>query len=193
MWRYTSTSDLTNILKAASLGSLLVICYVLFRYRFIGFPRSVFFLDWFLIIFFIAAHRIMIRLYFEHESKSKSILELKTKNKPDLQRRKSDIKNLLIIGAGDCGEKMYREIRDNSQLRYNVVGFLDDNPSKIRKTIHGLPVMGIISDLQTIAKRVKAEELLIAIPSASYQEMRRIVALCRDSGSVSKRSPAWGN
>jgi FlaA1/EpsC-like NDP-sugar epimerase len=87
---------------------------------------------------------------------------------------------------------MYREIRDNPQLRYKVIGFLDDNPSKIGKTIHGRPVLGIIGDLQSISRHYGAEEVLIAIPSARYQEMRRIVAVCRSSQINFKTVPGMG-
>ncbi len=67
----------------------------------------------------------------------------------------------MIVGAGDCGEKIYREIRDNARLRYHVVGFLDDDRAKRGMKIHSIPVLGEIEDLEPIAKRVGADEMLI--------------------------------
>jgi FlaA1/EpsC-like NDP-sugar epimerase len=75
-----------------------------------------------------------------------------------------------------------REIHDNPQLNYTVVGFLDDAPGKIGRKIHGVSVRGIIGDIAFVAEKTGAEEILIAIPSASAGEMRRIASLCKKSG-----------
>ena len=64
------------------------------------------------------------------------------------KRKLPGTKNLLIIGAGDCGEKIFREIRDNARLQYHVVGFLDDNPAKVGMKIHGVPVLGDIGEIE---------------------------------------------
>jgi FlaA1/EpsC-like NDP-sugar epimerase len=100
--------------------------------------------------------------------------------------------NLLIIGAGDGGEKIYREIRDNARLQYLVVGFLDDDPVKHGKKIHGIPVLGAIRDIKAAATKVNADEALIAIPSANAQQMRRIVEHCNESGIEFKTIPGYG-
>jgi FlaA1/EpsC-like NDP-sugar epimerase len=101
-------------------------------------------------------------------------------------------KNLLIIGAGDCGEKIYREIRDNAGLQYNVVGFLDDNPVKVGMKIHGISVLGDTNDIESTAQKVKADEALIAIPSANSQQMRRLVGLFDKSSLNFKTIPGMG-
>ncbi len=101
-------------------------------------------------------------------------------------------KNLLIVGAGNCGEKLYREIRDNSTLHYNVVGFVDDDPGKIGMKIHGLPVFGPIKDIEIAAKKVSAYEILIAVPSANSQQMRYIVENCKKCGITFKTIPGMG-
>jgi FlaA1/EpsC-like NDP-sugar epimerase len=192
MWRYTSTADLINIIKAATLSSLLVICFILLKYQFIGFPRSVFLIDWCFTILFISGFRFCVRLYYEHFSEG-NVRQTLSESLSDIFKGKEiDTKNLLIIGAGDCGEKIYREIRDNASLRYRVVGFLDDNPAKVRKKIHGVPVLGHISEIRAAANKVKADEALIAIPSADAQQMRRIVEYCNDSGLEFKTMPGYG-
>ena len=111
--------------------------------------------------------------------------ELFTKNK-------LKIKNLLIIGAGNCGEKIYREIRDNAVLRYNVVGFLDDDKDKTGMKIHGIPILAPIRDIKIVIKKVIVDELLIAIPSANAKQMREIVRCCKESGIDFKTIPSMG-
>jgi len=192
MWRYTSIVDLLNTIKATTVSSILIVSFILFKSRFIGYSRSVFLIDCCLTILFICGFRLSVRLFFEHFSKEQpspidflSVLKL-------LSKRIKDSKNLIIIGAGDCGEKIYREIRDNAFLRYNVVGFLDDSKRKIGRTIHGIPVLGRIDDVTAIIKKVNADEGLIAIPSAQGEQMRRIVTLCNSSGISFKTIPSYG-
>jgi FlaA1/EpsC-like NDP-sugar epimerase len=190
MWRYTSIPDLFNIIKASSLGTLLIVSFILFSSRFQGFSRSVFIIDWCLTILFISGIRLCIRLYFEHvrDDKTGSIPIWKTLR--TFKRKYGDCKRLLIIGAGHCGEKIYREIRDNARLQYRVVGFLDDDSGKLGKKIHGVPVLGQIKDIRKIINKTKADEALIAISSTISQKMRNIVAECEQSGVMFKTIPS---
>ncbi len=193
MWRYTSISDLLNVIKASCASTFIIVILILFSNRFEGFSRSVFLIDLCLTILFIAGFRLIVRLYFEQVSKKKRWRDtIRDLLKNFLTKGRGNSKNLLIIGAGDCGEKMYREIRDNAALQYNVVGFLDDHPVKIGKKIHGVPVLSSIRDIKEAAKKVQADEALIAIPSASAQQMRRIVDYCKESGITFKTIPGYG-
>jgi FlaA1/EpsC-like NDP-sugar epimerase len=192
MWRYTSLDDLINIIKASTVSTLVVVALILFFHGFTGFPRSVIILDWIFTNLFISSARVAIRLYFWIARSDKfarfsprAVLRFRRPAKPGT-------KNLLIIGAGDCGEAIFREIRDNVRLRYKVVGFVDDDPVKLGKRIHGIQVQGEISRLKTIADRVKADEALIAIPSATTDEMRAIVVSCEKSGMPFKIVPSMG-
>lgn len=192
MWRFTSITDLFNIIKASSLSTLLIVSFILFSTRFQGFSRSVFIIDWCLTILFISGCRLCIRLYFEHLSEDKSDPTPLRKTFSILNRKKDGSKRLLIIGAGNAGEKIYREIRDNAMLEYNVVGFLDDDPAKIGKKIHGVPVLGYIEDINKIIKKVRADEAMIAIPSTNAQQMRRIVETCEACNVRFKTLPGLG-
>jgi FlaA1/EpsC-like NDP-sugar epimerase len=87
---------------------------------------------------------------------------------------------------------MYREIRDNAKLSYNVVGFLDDNPAKFDRKIHGVPVLGKINEIKVVAQKFAIDEALIAIPSANSEQMRRIVEYCKESEVVYKTIPGLG-
>ena len=192
MWRYTSVSDLLNIIKAATVSSLIVISGILLGTRFEGFARSVFIIDWCLTVIFVAGYRLGIRLVFDLLKEDKPLRSAARAFFLPLHSKRADSVNLLIIGAGDCGEKIYREIRDNARLSYNVVGFLDDDNAKRGKKIHSIPVLGEIEDIQAIVKKFGADEALIAIPSASSQQMRTIVNLCKDSGVEFKTIPGMG-
>ncbi|UCD81270.1 MAG: polysaccharide biosynthesis protein, partial [Desulfobacterales bacterium] len=192
MWRYTSIADLFNIIKASTTGTLFIIAYILLRYQFIGYPRSVFLIDWCLTILFVSGFRLGVRFYFESTSGEQTWLNVLRSIILPLRKKIPGTNNLLIIGAGDGGEKIYREIRDNAQLQYHVVGFLDDNPVKHGRKIHGIPVLGAIPDIKTAATKVNADEALIAIPSADAQQMRRIVEYCNESGIQFKTIPGYG-
>jgi FlaA1/EpsC-like NDP-sugar epimerase len=192
MWRYTSIADLLNTIKAASASTLLVVCFILFRYHFIGYSRSIFLIDWSFTILFISGFRLGVRLYFESTGQGKSWLNTIRSFLGPLKTKISGSKNLLIIGAGDCGEKIYREIRDNASLQYNTVGFLDDNPVKIGNKIHGIPILGKIADIKLISDRAVADEALIAIPSATADQMREIVDHCKESDIEFKTIPSYG-
>jgi FlaA1/EpsC-like NDP-sugar epimerase len=99
---------------------------------------------------------------------------------------------VLIIGAGDTGEKILREIMENNALHYDVIGFLDDNVEKQGRTIHGIRVLGTVERLSGILKRSIIEQILIAVPSANGDEIRRIVEACRKSGTAYKILPGIG-
>jgi len=99
---------------------------------------------------------------------------------------------LLIIGTGDAGEKMLREIRDNPRLNYEVVGFLDDDPKKRGMGIHGVKVLGSIPKIHDMAYRDEMDEILIATPSASAKQMRRIIEACEGTGLKSRTTPGIG-
>jgi FlaA1/EpsC-like NDP-sugar epimerase len=190
MWRYTSLVELFNVLKAAATSSALIILAILFIHRFQGFPRSVFIIDAFLTFIFVGGIRVAIRIVLAEKEKGASALfhlnpfAAKHATKPR--------KRLLIIGAGDAGEKMLREIRDNSRLNYEVVGFLDDDQKKKGMKIHGVPVLGPIPKIHKLAFHDSMDEILIATPSASTRQMRRIIQACEGTGLKTRTTPGIG-
>lgn len=192
MWRFTSIKDLINVIKAATVSSLVIFTGILLTTRFTGFPRSAFIIDWCLTIFFISSVRLLVRFYFElsaSEGGNHSLVGF-VRNLFGNSHQKQ--RHLLIIGAGNCGETIFREIRNNTVLNYRVIGFLDDNSVKQGKKIHGVPVLGSIEQLEIIAHKLAADEVLIAIPSATGAQMRRIVDICKKSGLPFKTIPSYG-
>jgi len=184
MWRYTSLADLLNILKACVVVGFITLGGILLLNRFEGFSRSVFVLDVVLTFLFIAGFRLSLRLFYQ----SAFCLPFLQEDSGKRRRRK----RLLIIGAGDAAEKVTREINENKALPYTVMGFLDDQSAKIGQHIHGIPVLGPIADLQDYAFKTKAQEVLIAIPSANRDQMQRIIELCRAGEIPFKTLPGLG-
>jgi FlaA1/EpsC-like NDP-sugar epimerase len=192
MWRYVSIGDLYRVIQASSIGSAALVLLVSFSQGLRGYSRSVFVIDWFLTLLFIAGNRLSIRLLLAgFGSNGYSVLE-KIRGflfKPG----KGDGKiHLLIIGAGDNGEKICREILYNARLPYRVVGFLDDDPGKTGKEIHCIPVLGGVKDFSEIVKRMKIQEVLSTIVSSKSQQIRTIVSLCRDGGIKFRVLPDLG-
>lgn len=183
--RYTSIKDLVNIVKASLISTSSIVLLIFIIYRFEGFPRSVFLIDCALTILFIGGIRLVIRVIFQ--SKGQAIFSYK-KNKNNRQKRKK----LLIIGAGDAGEKILREIKDNAGLTYQVMGFLDDNPEKLHRDIHGVKVLDYIDKLAPLVNKLNINEIIIAIPSAGGKKMRRIIDLCRKAEVKFKTLPSLG-
>lgn len=182
MWRYTSISDLINIIKATLVSSATIIAGILILFRFQGFPRSIFIIDAVLTLIFISGFRLVVRLCLS-SNYSLNVFNNKFEKKG---------RRLLIIGAGDAGEKMLREIRDNARMKYEIIGFLDDDTDKIGKLIHGVPVLGCIAEAPEIAGRENAEEILIAISYAAGKDMKRIVEICKQTKVRYKTIPGIG-
>ena len=189
MWRYTGLVDMFNILKATLVSSTVIVLAMFFIDPSQGFPDSFFFLDWSLTFIFVAGIRIALRVSL---SEANGFPPLGRINHNQFMINSNGLKKLLIIGAGDAGEKMMREIIDNPRLHYRVVGFIDDDPSKRSMKIHGIPVLGPISEISEIALQHKVDEILIAIPSASTQQMRRIIKICETTGLKFRTTPSLG-
>ena len=191
MWRYTSTFDLFNVVKATVTSSTLIILAILFIYHFQGFPRSVFIIDGFLTFIFIGGLRMAIRILLSEQERGFLSLRQVFQLHPERKLAKPK-KGLLIIGAGDAGEKIVREIRENPRLNYEVVGFLDDDSAKRGMRIHGVPVLGPIAKIHDMAFRDEMDEILIALPSASARQMKRIIEACEATGLKTRTTPGIG-
>lgn len=183
MWRYTSIKDFWLLARACTLSLLLVMFIILYINRFEGYSRAVFVIDGVFTFLLIGGERMIIRTFF-------AIYSSRTINANSSV--KMHMKQVLIIGAGDAGEKILREIFDNHQLNYQVIGFIDDNPEKQRRSIHGIPVLGKVENLPNILKKVAVQEILVAIPSASGDQIRHVVEVCRSCNISHKILPGIG-
>ncbi len=173
IWQYASVNDIIQILKAASIGSIFVVAGVMVFQ--IGHPRSVFIIDWLLLLISLSGVRLIIRL----------TRPIRWRQENVNGRRK---KKVLIVGAGDTGEMILREMTYNYN-DYEVVGLIDDNPGKYNKLIHGVTVLGKRSDIPGIVKDKNIDEIIIAIPSLKSDQMRDIVNYCIKSGAKYRTVP----
>jgi FlaA1/EpsC-like NDP-sugar epimerase len=184
MWRYFSLYDLMNMVKACVLAFAVTAIMILCVHRFEGFSRSVFFIDMLLCLLLIGGFRLAIRMTLANGYKSwKGFI---------IRKRNSRLKNIVIVGAGSAGEKLLREVNENNSLGYDVVGFVDDDPNKFKHTLHGVPVLGSLKDLERIVREYQVHEITIAVPSASAWQMRRIVGFCKNTDVPFKTLPGLG-
>lgn len=182
MWRYTSLRDLGNLVQASLLSTLLAMAAILYIHRFVGYSRAVFLIDGIFTFILSGGLRVFIRLYYlRHSNVGPYTI---------LSRSKHGKKRLLIVGAGNAGEKVIREIQENPGIKFDPVGFLDDDWGKRGKAIHGIPVWGKVDDIDQHMNRF--DEIIIAIPSARGDQMRRIVDLCDKTGKRIRTVPGIG-
>ena len=163
MWRYTGLDDLIVFAKAVVLSSVLSVLAVLFAFRFEGFSRTIFIIDGILMFLFLAGSRMTFRLFRQVIPVAKSI----------------DGRRVLIYGAGDAGELLLRELLNNRSLKYSPVGFVDDDPAKRGKLIHGLKVYGGNGDLGSICRQHAVTEVLISSLKMTEERLREIVEFGR--------------
>ncbi|HET6461363.1 MAG TPA: nucleoside-diphosphate sugar epimerase/dehydratase [Syntrophales bacterium] len=184
MWRYTSIRDFWSLVQACLVSTLLVMAMLLFVYRFEGYSRAVYLLDGGLTFLLTGGLRMVIRSWFTRQER------MQAGRTYFFQPRHR--KRVLIIGAGAAGEKMLREIFDNYQLHYDVVGLIDDDHLKQGRSIHGVSVLGSVQNVPAIVEKANIEEVLVAIPSASGEQMRRIVDICKGCNILYKTLPGMG-
>jgi FlaA1/EpsC-like NDP-sugar epimerase len=161
MWRYTGASDLTGIIKATTIGSMVTAAFLVLVLG--RFARSILVIDWLAALTLVGGLRFGIRWLRKREG----LLGAATAQR------------ILVIGAGDAGEMLLREIHQRHAARFTPVGLLDDDPLKRGSQIHGVRVLGAVDDLPRAVASTEAVEVVIAIPTASGRQMRRIVDLCK--------------
>jgi UDP-GlcNAc:undecaprenyl-phosphate GlcNAc-1-phosphate transferase len=171
LWRYTSLDDLIVFAKASLLASVLSVLAVLFTFRFEGYSRTIFIIDCVLMFLFLTGSRMAFRLFRQMLPAS----------------RNRDGRRVLIYGAGDGGELLLRELLNNSAWQYSPVGFIDDDPAKNGKLIHGLKVYGGNGDVSLVCRQQSVDEVLIASASMPAERLLEIVAYCRAQDIVVKR------
>jgi FlaA1/EpsC-like NDP-sugar epimerase len=172
-WRYVGISDLTGIIRASLVSTMLIFglwvagLYVNSVRRSIpnvfDVSQAVFVVDMFCTVLLLAGLRMAIRLYYE---------EFRTVESGRLKR-------FLIVGAGNTGESLLREIHRMTVAEYEMVGFIDDDPAKQGIRIHDVPVLGTVEQLAEICTEKNIEEVAIAMPSATAQQRRRVVQVCQ--------------
>jgi len=179
-WRYVSLSDVIDIFKANVTASLVFLLYVVFVRGVAGFPRSVLLVDGGLCFLLMGGVRFLTRAFRE--------------NYLTIPGRNANIaKKVLIIGAGDAGQAIAREVRQNAALEKRVVGYVDDDSAKRKQRFQGIPVLGSLDDVDKICLREEIKEIIIAIPSATRKELSGILKRCAQAGVEAKILPSMGD
>jgi len=181
LWAYASTQELklitTSVTAASVLVSLVMLTLFYSLHVFRSFPRSVLAIDFLLSLAFVGGLRFALRLLAESNALATHA------------RQHGAIKHVLIVGAGNAGVLMVREMQKNKQINIIPVGFLDDDAAKQKHQIHDVQVLGPISDLARVLDTRYVDEVVIAIPSAPGHVVRTVADVCRLKGMPFRTMP----
>ena len=174
-WKYMSLDDLLRLVRAIiyRTAGLIILFYAL---GFVGLPRAVMIINTVLLLMMTGALRLAPRFHLEFFS----------------ARRRGSGRRTLIVGAGDTGESLLRELKRAPHLEYNPIGFIDDDAEKRGIKIHGVPVLGNMRSLEKAIEEYGVREVIIAIPGATGSAMREIFEVCRRTGARFRTVPTRG-
>jgi FlaA1/EpsC-like NDP-sugar epimerase len=176
-WRYVSIGDMWSAARAVGVGSLItfIAIFLIDPVDGVRLPRSVFLIDALLLLAFITGARLLARTLIE---------------RPGRRGLVARGREALIVGAGDAGQLIIKEMLKNRALGYTPIGLVDDDPRKSNLRLHGVRVLGTTADLPHLLGDNKPDEVIIAIPSAAGATRQQIVNVCRDASVAVKTLPA---
>ena len=173
MWRYASLQDGLEIAKIVTISSAVATFTILYLSHFVPYHRSVFILDGILLFLFISTSRLAWRVVRERCLFSCNLGGRRT----------------IIVGAGDAGYLLLKEIQKQQESEYQVIGFVDDDRNKQGLRLGGVPVLGQTRNLPNVIRRYHAEDVIIAVPSAPKAFIRQMIACCKELGVTFKTLP----
>ncbi len=179
LWAYASIRELEIIALAVSTASVvlaIIISVASVLLRPWEFSRGVLVIDWLLSLLAIGGLRFSYRIISE--------------SRLTARQSESRVRRVLIAGAGDAGALVVREMQRNPQANLTPVGFVDDDPAKQNQEIHGTPVVGKLDELTRLIEVKKADEVIIAIPSAPGEVVRQVTEICRRKNIPSRTIPS---
>jgi FlaA1/EpsC-like NDP-sugar epimerase len=172
-WRFFGLKDLLKLVGAITLSSVVIglaaLLYKGTRY-FPTLPRSVLLVDYLLTLGAIGVLRISKRAAVEYLGKSRRMLQGKAR--------------VLIVGAGDAGSSIGRDMLVNKKSRYYPIGYIDDDLSKKGISIHGIRVLGTRHEIPNLLRANAVDEVLIAIPTVRSEDIRAVMEIIRNSGGM---------
>ncbi|MBK7260144.1 MAG: polysaccharide biosynthesis protein, partial [Ignavibacteriae bacterium] len=180
LWAYTSVYELLLVARTIGLSALaeIAVSYGIF-YTFgqipPGIPRSLPILSALMTLFYVTGIRFSIRIIYSAINRKEG--------------HGGESHPVLIAGAGSAGVMIARELQDNPHLGMIPIGFVDDDPNKAEKVIYGIPVFGVIDDIPWITSRTGIKEVIIAMPTAAGEVIRRVDRICKEAGIPSKITP----
>ncbi len=178
LWAYASIQELKLIVTTVTTASVLVSIAIvlLLALGFIPyFPRSTLPIDWLLSLVLVGGLRFSLRILAE--------------SRADVSGSRGRSRRVLVVGAGDAGALVVREMQKNQQLNLTPICFLDDDSAKQKQQIHGVPVAGKLNDLSRMVSLRRIDEVVIAIPSAPGRVVRQVADVCRQKGIPFRTMP----
>jgi FlaA1/EpsC-like NDP-sugar epimerase len=172
LWRYASVEELNSIFLAITTCAIII--YPLFIALNFNLPISFYIVNTFALILATGGVRLGYR----------TIRKFKIKH--SLSKTASRI---LVIGGGNAGAMVVKELFANPQLNKIPVGIIDDDINKVGRTIHNIPILGISNNINDIVKQKNVDEIILAIPSASRKEKIKIIDICKESKCKLKTLP----
>ena len=172
IWRFASIPDLIRIIKGVGLGVLLIALIDSILTRLSGVPRTVLILYPLLLVIGLSVPRISYRWFKDHR----------------LNFHAEEGQRTSIVGAGRAGELLARDMLQRPE--YQLLAFVDDDPGKLNREIHGIRVVGATGNLAGIIAAMHCQVVLLAMPSAGRKTLQRLVAECNRLGVVCKTLPS---
>lgn len=175
MWRYASIQELLGIFWSTTLSALLT--YLLFWVLDTKIPRSVLLMTWIISVFFVGGSRFTYRVFRERQNRVRNHKIFFNK------------KRLMIVGGGDAGANLVKELVQNPNSHYIPVVIVDDAKWKLNNQIYNVPVKGDTSKIPILVESEEIDDIIIAIPSASKSRIKEIVTLCQKTNATIKILP----
>jgi FlaA1/EpsC-like NDP-sugar epimerase len=177
LWRYASLQDMLVIFKAVSAASLLTGFGLIVLREFEQFSRTVFILDWVFLLFLLSGSRLVWRAYRE-------AIVL-----PRLAGKAGSACRTLIVGAGQAGSLLLRDLSQHRNPEFEIVGLVDDDPMKHGMSLHGVRILGGCDRLPELVSDHHVEKVIIAIPSAPSKVINNIIVSCEKMKVQFKKLP----
>jgi FlaA1/EpsC-like NDP-sugar epimerase len=176
-WRYVSIRDMWAVARGVTVACIVseFAVYLINPVPGVRVPRSVLVLDWLILLALVAGARLLARTLIE---------------RPGPRGLVARGKEALIVGAGDAGQLIVKEMQRSSSLGYTPIGLVDDDARKKNLRLHGIRVLGTTHQLPTLLEDTKPDEVIIAIPSAAGETRQRIVTACRNASVPVKTLPS---
>ncbi|WP_028828661.1 polysaccharide biosynthesis protein [Proteocatella sphenisci] len=187
MWRYADASEYQKCaISSMVAGAIFVVAGEIAGYNV---PIRIQIVAPVIIMGLVIASRIIYKIVIQKERRKahQNHVEI-SRNKTDINKENKN-NRLAIVGAGDAGVQLLREIRNNRSLRYDPVCFVDDNPQKIGRTIYGVDIRGPVADIEHIVETSAIETIIIAVPSMNSSDKKRIVEQCSNTSCKIKILP----
>ncbi|MBT6275823.1 MAG: polysaccharide biosynthesis protein [Chromatiales bacterium] len=171
VWRFASLPDLVRIVRAVAIGVAVTAIAIFFVTRMEAMPRSVLPLQALLLIILLGGPRLLYRWF------------------KDRKLYRPDAQNVLVVGAGEAGESLVRELLRDGASRYRPIGFVDDDPVKKGLEIHGLRVLAKCAKISRVVEAEGVDLIVLAVPSATGEQIRRVVEFCDRAGVPVRSMP----